>query len=371
MALFSFVILCRIEINARVYVRDWLAPPKAQIIEPLSSSCFRNTSSSYPSRPSKYHHNFVPGLPTWEEYTCYDFASMLYPSRNQSINKTTFHTYWSKNLTSSTAFGEKEFAVVRSFVATQDAAETDLIIWISPEDEPDLKASPAWQHLSQVMERLRYEKLDMDSLTSDTPLKSYSASLSQLRPEETVNLIRLLVLYNRGGVWFDFNTMFTRDLSPLLEHEWIAQGSCFTTMFGNPFDGGLLHFRPQSPYVCELMAGASDVFEARRRKQRGLSYNDRLLDKRTKDPLGAGLYYRIYRRLLHHRITPWSVLPWCFTDPSQCKQVNSLPSLAAKTSFRHQRITQTFAYHWHEGWSFKPGDLFKYLESLHKEAVGW
>ncbi|KAI8972751.1 hypothetical protein BDB01DRAFT_809142 [Pilobolus umbonatus] len=162
----------------------------------------------------------------------------------------------------------------------------------------------------------------------------------------------MLVLYHYGGVWFDMNTLFVRDLSPLLEHEWMAQGDCFTSMFGNPFTGGLFHFHVKSPYVCELLTGATDVFIQNEPDD-------------SKEVFGSALYYRIYRRLLHHKIHPWSILPWCYTSP-QCRKSNSLPSLFAHVPVDRKKVEAIFAYHSKEQWTLSPGSLFQYIDNAHK-----
>ena len=185
------------------------------------------------------------------------------------------------------------------------------------------------------------------------------------------DLLRMLVLYRHGGVWFDLDTMFVRDLAPLFEHEWIAQGSCSTGMFGNPFTGALFHFHKQSPYVCEILEGAADLFKARKQVENdGVVPPKRYLIKGP-EIFGSKLYYRIYRRVLHHGIKPWSILPWCFTDPSQCRRSNSLPSLFSEVEFDQKRVDQTFAYHWRDHWSSIPGSIFKYLDTNHRKRTNW
>jgi hypothetical protein len=41
------------------------------------------------------------------------------------------------------------------------------------------------------------------------------------------DLIRLLVLWTYGGVWVDMDSLLTRDLHPLLEHEFVTQWDCY------------------------------------------------------------------------------------------------------------------------------------------------
>ncbi|KAI7903610.1 uncharacterized protein BX663DRAFT_507079 [Cokeromyces recurvatus] len=370
----SFFILCRLEVNAHVYLRNWLSPPQPVVIEPLST-CFDKIpkNSSYYQGNQKFTANFVPGLPVWEAHTCYDFAALFKPSRYPNRGDQLFHTYWSFNLTNQ--FGEKEVASLRSFAATQNSNHT-LIVWVPAEDESHLKDSESWRYLTRsqkMQDRVIYKTIQPKTLTKDTPIEPFVDHWLTLvhngnDGKGRDDLLRMLVLYKYGGIWFDINTMFVRNLSPLFEHEWIAQGNCLTGMFGNPFTGALFHFHQNSPYVCEVLEGAADLFKAR------LNVNEQTPKRYLitgPEIFGSKLYYRIYRRLLHHGIKPWSILPWCFTDPSQCKHSNSLPSLFSNSHFDEKRVGQIFAYHWKNKWTAKPGTIFKFLDSLHKKKTDW
>lgn len=71
-----------------------------------------------------------------------------------------------------------------------------------------------------------------------------------------------------------------------------------------------MHFRRQSPYLCE----AFHIMVTE--------------DPPTPNSLdwGAFLYQKLYRRLMHGGIKPFSVLPWCFTDPRNCHDDISFPN---------------------------------------------
>lgn len=370
----SFFMLCRLEVNAHVYLRNWLSPQKPVVVEPLSK-CFDKLplDSSYHQGNKKFTVNFVPGLPVWEANTCYDFANLFQTRRYPYNGSQTFHTYWSSNLTSD--FNEKPTATLRSFAATQSANHT-MILWIPAEDEYQLIHSDGWTKLIKNTERINYRVIQPKELTKGTAIEPYVDIWRTLVSENNDgtyrdDLLRMLVLYQHGGVWFDLDTMFVRDLGPLFEHEWIAQGNCNTGMFGNPFTGALFHFHQRSPYACEVLEGAADLFKARENVTRGITDVPKRYLVEGPEIFGSKLYYRIYRRLLHHRIKPWSILPWCFTDPSQCKRSNSLPSLFSNADFDEGQVKKVFAYHWRDRWSSSPGTLFNYLDSIHKKRNPW
>jgi hypothetical protein len=362
LAAISFFLSCRMELNIRVYIRSWLSPPEDIAIEPLSS-CFDHVSNSsgYYQGSGGARPDVVPGLPVWESYTCYDFASLLKPKKSDAHGL--YHTYWSSNMTD---FGEKQLATLRSFSATQNANHS-LIVWIPAMDKAALTKSSTWSHLKtqekgRDRNRITYQVIEPSQLAQNTPLERFTDKWRQLVSEDRQgkdDLLRMLVLYQYGGIWFDLSTLFVRDLSPLREHEWMAQGNCASGTLGNPFTGALFHFNKQSPYVCEMLEGAADVFKTDTKPEKG------------PEMFGSKLYYRIYRRITHHGIRPWSGLPWCFTDPSQCTRSNSLPSLFSNSKFDEKRVNQVFAYHWREKWSATPGELFGYIDDANRKRTHW
>ncbi|CAO3698909.1 unnamed protein product [Rhizopus stolonifer] len=346
--IFSFFMLCRLEVNAHVFLRNWLSPQTPALVESLSK-CFDNipSDSRYYQGNRKFTVNFVPGLPVWEANTCYDFAKLFQTSRYPYEGSQSFHTYWSSNLTDN--FDEKPMATLRSFAATQSTNHT-LTLWIPKEDEYRLNLSEGWKSL-QTTDRIHYQVIEPKSLVKDTAVEPFVNVWTQVvseNSEDRDDLLRMLVLYQHGGIWFDLDTMFVRDLGPLFEHEWIAQGNCNT-----------------------VLEGAADLFKARESLKTGASNVPKRYLIKGPEIFGSKLYYRIYRRLLHHKIKPWSILPWCFTDPSQCRRSNSLPSMFSNIDFDQDQVQKIFAYHWRDRWSSTPGSIYNYLDSIYKKRTSW
>ncbi|SAM00133.1 hypothetical protein [Absidia glauca] len=383
-ALFSFLVICRLELNARLYIRQWITPTQLTESEPLSSFCFGDQANKTTTTTStkKYAYNFVPGIPVWEEYTCYDYASLLQPLPESDtavpLPTTVFHTTWSSQ--EQDHLTPTHLATLRSFMATQPLNSSQLIVWIHPKDEAKLISDPLWKKAANG--KTRYEVYS-DILTKGTALESSALSAAAaLETDDTVNLatetnivstselLKLAVLYQRGGIWFDLNTLFVRDMTPLLGHEWIAQGKCQTTMAGNPFEGGgLMHFYPRSPSMCELIYGSTKPPSTNAgHKITKTIFGATGKSGGARGTRGAELYHRIYRTLLRNGIKPWSTLPWCFTDPTQCKSSNSLPSPLEQADFSPLRLRQTFAVHFAAPKKQSDlGSIYKYLQ----EAQQW
>jgi hypothetical protein len=70
--------------------------------------------------------------------------------------------------------------------------------------------------------------VDMVALASSTTLSG--SELLKLKDKKAWldgDLLRLLLLWNYGGVWIDMDSLLTRDLTPLLEHEFVTQWDCY------------------------------------------------------------------------------------------------------------------------------------------------
>ena len=74
-------------------------------------------------------------------------------------------------------------------------------------------------------------------------------------------------------------------------------------------NGALMHFRQHSPYLCEafhIMASSP-------------------LPRPNTFTWGSHLYSKLHRRLLANHVKPFAVLPWCLSDPRNCRSDISFP----------------------------------------------
>ncbi|KAG2205986.1 hypothetical protein INT47_005304 [Mucor saturninus] len=329
LGIITFFTLFGIDFNPHVSLRESFSPPRAEP-GPLVSSCFQDYT---PEKSENQHFGIIPSVPVVEGDVCYNYASLLKPVKNIA---TIYHTFWS----SKTRFTEKELAILRSFIATQPS-DSYLYLWVALYDEKKLEK---WIHDDRIQ-----VKVISNDLIEGTPFTENSW-LSQ--HQEQSNLLRLATLYKFGGLWFDFNVLFVRDMSPLLSQEWISQSNCLDNTISK---GSFLHFFKSSPYVCEMIAEA----------------NQQLKSHTQLRSLGSDLYSLIFSRLLKHKIQTWAMLPWCYTDPSQCLKSNSLPNAFDNSDFDKSKLSKVFAYTWHRSWNSSPGSIFKYLVKQHKQNISW
>jgi hypothetical protein len=143
-------------------------------------------------------------------------------------------------------------------------------------------------------------------------------------------------------------------------------------------NGHIMHFRRQSPYLCEafhIMATEP-------------APTPNSLD------WGAFLYQKLYRRLMHGGVKPFSVLPWCFTDPRNCHDDISFPNPFEKDpgswkglnwsdpsgegpirdgrQHLEKRINQIWSIHLHNQWNrtFPEGGYIERLLEKQADELG-
>lgn len=403
-------------IELAFYPREWIQN-EVMHIEPLLG-CFNADLVSPHYNVSKYvygpkHIEVHAGIPMRFDMDCYDFAATIqspnephHPSFIPPDDRIHYHTYWRVDLA---PFGERQEYMLKSFFATQNVDNTRLVMW----SNGDLSVNPILRkYLARFPDALELRVADIKMLARGTPLEGSSLlNLNDKKAWVDGDLVRLLVVWTYGGVWIDMDSLLTRDLVPLLEHEFVTQWDCYgmpfpfflsvvpfaavrlhgtfsfitlttpsdSTHVDKPYwalNGALMHFHKHSPYLCEafhIMATSTPP-------------NPGSTD------WGALLYLKLWRRLLAAHIPPFKILPFCFSDPRACRLDNRLPEpfepdrsngkwtmglgLEAGGAL-DQTLGKVFSVHLHNQWekSFPKGGwverllLARYEERL-KEGVG-
>ncbi|KAI9507906.1 glycosyltransferase family 32 protein [Russula earlei] len=358
----------------RSWVRQEIEPvtPLRGCFEPDQVSPLYNVSERlYGPRLTEVH----AGMPMRLGLDCYDFAgtiravapSALAPDRRPRVN---FHTYWRTDLA---PFSERQVFTLKSFFATQNR-HSRLIMW----SNGDLSTNALLaSYVARYPGAFELRVADVRELSKGTPLEN---SPLLTRNDEKAwldgDLIRLLVIWKDGGVWVDMDTLLTRDLTPLLEHEFVTQWDCYDKIY-QPLNGALMHFRQHSPYLCEafhLMTTSSPP-------------------RPSSTDWGSVLYHRLWRRLVAGGVPPFKILPFCFSDGLVCRLDNRLPDpfdpdpsdghwtgglTRADGGGLDRKLGKVFAVHLHNRWekNFPPGGwvdrlLLRRYEKKLAEGVGW
>jgi len=312
--LLSGLYLYEPHIELAFYDRSWIHKE----IEPIAplAGCFDQTHISPKYNVSEFvygskKNEVQAGIPLRMGLDCYDLAGTIKQvprtgRKDESIateDRMQFHTYWRVDLA---PFGPRQEWMLKSFFATQDLSSSRLILW----SNGDLSSSMILRtYLQRYPESFALNVVDIPSLAKGTELEGSDLLASKdAKAWVDGDLIRLLLLWNYGGVWVDMDSLLTRDLEPLLEHEFVTQWDCYDKIY-LPLNGALMRFRQHSPYLCE----AFHVMVTSTPPRSGST------------DWGALLYFRLWRRLIAASIPPFQILPFCFSDGRSCRLDNRLP----------------------------------------------
>jgi len=107
--------------------------------------------------------------------------------------------------------------MLKSFFATQDLSTSRMILWTNG----DLSQNTILQsYVSLYPHSFIVKVVDIPRLARGTALEgSPLLEWSDRKAWVDGDLVRLLVLWTYGGLWVDMDSLLTRDLHPLLEHE--------------------------------------------------------------------------------------------------------------------------------------------------------
>ncbi len=216
-------------IELAFYARSWI---KSEVlaVEPLAG-CFQNARLSpkynLTRAMSPKRRQIQAGLPLRLGMDCYNFAGTIPPPRPSdpplSSERTNYHSYWRSDLA---PFGPRQEWMLKSFFATQDIDRSRFILWTNGDLLGRSEVLQRWVRRHPDVFEVRV--VDVHELAEGTAL--HRSSLLDINDEKAWvdgDLVRLLVIWAYGGLWVDMDELFTRDLTPLLEHEFISQWDCY------------------------------------------------------------------------------------------------------------------------------------------------
>lgn len=245
-------------------------------------------------------------------------------------------------------FGTKQAGAVRSFLATQDPARTELWLWLDAE-----AADADSQHLRPLLDHLRLCSYDADDLAQGTVVDGRTDLLAPGDVVQRSNLARYLILARHGGLWADVDTLFLRDLGALLDEPSFGD---FTYRWSGtqPYaNAAILRARPGSPAIAAVLAVTAAAGTGRGPVALRFDAHPRtdllVLPSACFDPLWAHVDGDDrYADAPFHR---WGEL---FTSP-------------ASGSF----FPGAFSYHWHNHWDEPelPGTWWSRLRASHDREL--
>lgn len=226
-------------IELAFYDRNWVTKE----IEPVAplAGCFDENRVSTSYNISQYVYGpkrteVHSGMPMRMGMDCYNFAGTIKAERRlagQSIapeERTQYHTYWRNDLA---PFGPRQEWMLKSFFATQDTSRSRLTLWSNGDLGSDNVILQTY--LKRFPDAFAIKIADIPTLAKGTELDGSDLLTSKdAKAWVDGDLIRLLLLWNFGGIWVDMDSLLTRDLDPLLEHEFVTQWDCYGTLLSCP-----------------------------------------------------------------------------------------------------------------------------------------
>tara|TARA_R110000824_G_scaffold102641_9_gene244207 strand:- start:53 stop:988 length:936 start_codon:yes stop_codon:yes gene_type:complete len=267
---------------------------------------------------------------------------------------TYFHVYTEVNT-------PKELMAIKSYLATQNLEKTKLIVW----SDRDISAQENIQPFKDLVIFKVYSPRD---LAVGTPLEGVETHLTTGGDRNhwmSSGIMRFLVLYKFGGIYFDMDMILLRDFKPILGQDFAYQWGGATD-FAKERRG-----EPDCHGPCAAMLGASI----------GGDYINACMQRLIITPPTGGTCYDEDMMGYVYRDTPFTVFPSTFFDtewliskvdePLSIELENS--RIEHKLEDHRNLFLDAFAWHWHNS-SYKAkevvdGSKFDLLDKLTSEKL--
>lgn len=149
------------------------------------------------------------------------FGSIIYdynmPKSNceSNIEPIIAHAYWQGNI------GDKQLFSIKSFLCTQQMQYFKIWLWLDKNSYELTKHNKELQDLASIYpEKLIIKYWDLEEEIKNTPAEKFKSFFYlKGRPLPAISDdFRLLSLYKYGGLYFDLDIMFCKDIIPLIMH---------------------------------------------------------------------------------------------------------------------------------------------------------
>ena len=246
----------------------------------------------------------------------------------EPAEKINYHCYWYGDI------GHKQVFSIKSFLCTQDTRKCKLTLWLDAYNGfENYVDNTCLQEVLGFIEVKAYHPLKE---VKNTPWEYYFNV-----PHDNYNLarrsdaFRFIILHNYGGLYFDLDVMFLKDLGILLNSEF-----CYAWEKQNYANSALLNLKKKSyisNYILEKSVNNNtvfpwDIFDYSDPLLRGLL----VLPSAFFDPIWQGLKAEEYPFVEFQK----------FFSPFDHTFTNKFNILTYKDFY-----TGCFAYHWHNQWN--------------------
>lgn len=241
------------------------------------------------------------------------------------------HTYWQGEV------GEKQLFSIKSFLCTQQMENFEIWLWLEENSyEANLQNSALQRLVMMSNHKLVLKKWNVFLEIQSTPAengKSYFRWSGKPLPF-IADDFRIIALYKYGGLYFDLDVMFCRDLSPLL-----MRGEFVYAWEKQPFANNDLLFLHKRSALAECII-------------------KKMIKEKSSQPWVVFHYDDLNLRFL-------TVYPCYMFDPLWNGYVDGMPIQDFDDFFREFSVvfkkdekvnsfkdffTGIYAYHWHNRW---------------------
>jgi len=265
-------------------------------------------------------------------YAALRFAQMI-PEKINNY-KTAIHFIWCVNK-KGRPFERKQSLALKSAIVTQNLDTTEIYLW----SNIDLKEN---EDVKELLPHINFRIYDPFELSIDTPLEGFNEKLK--RDDDNFflggDLARLLILYKYGGVYCDCDIVLLRDLSPLLDNEFMYQ-------WGTELD-------KINGAIMRMFAGSDLATQC-------LEWILRIQGGQLSTHWGSELY-----SFVRQSNKDWTIFPCAFFNTEWQVGINMAESghPFKKSADSNKLFEGAFAWHWHNKWDaeIEEGSKFSILE---------
>lgn len=260
-------------------------------------------------------------------------------SRRSHRERLWAHAYWQGEL------GAKPVLSLKSFLATQDPAQFSICLWLEETAGfPEHHTNP---HLAPLLPLITVKPFSAVREAARTPLAPVDGDIPEIARQKSIllnggkdsvnhsNTFRQLILYKYGGIYFDLDVLFLRDLRLLFDALRIEE-FCYRWALEPYANSALLKLHQQSRLAQRLLLKGIRLGSYKPRLL--LNFDDRNLDMWV---LPSGFFDPFWLSFDVHDASP----PRYFQSFADFFG----PSRTA-CSF-DEFYAGAFAYHWHNQWN--------------------